>query len=1102
MAQLTRTHLRGLLIPDPRLTYDAAWSSTLSNATQAGPVPGEAVAQQDGFATLVATGTQSAGGALRLLAQDAGMPALGGAGIVWRNDGDTLYRGWDVPQTITGFDYVRYTTTVNAFRDPCVMRLADDGLVVAYEDVAGSAVMVARRAATATSWTQETVFSHAVSIGAAYVTGARPCMVQLPSGRLLVFYAVEDTASTALQVGMSYSDDSGDTWTRGQRYCLAASISTATTTLQRMRAAYLNGQIVLLLDLRDTSTAYYRRLAQYGSADLGATFSLVDQYSGADASNQGAYPDVVATSAAFLLAYVRYDGTRSRPRSRRIGSAFARFSTATEVDLQASTNPMSWGSYAAGDYTAGDLALAADDVGRVYAFGRDVSVAGLDDVAVRYTEDSGDTWVGPGSSSHQTTKAMLWRGEDSSTSPRTMSATWQRGRAVLATTHQSTGTTADASISVLFAGGWATAQLPALTSVVSHDTMCAWERTWLPFDLPQDTGTAWSVVTAGTPTITLGSTGLQITGATGVPPDSVTYTATPTGTMAQGVIAEVWVDVDSGLATLKVRAGVAGPDSFEASITVSPTAVTLLDVTGASTIATVSTTAGTSGVWIRLAVGCPSVSGNNGRCAAWYAPGSRGDTEDRAWIPVGASQTLVQGTDTTHRVQFISGTGGFVAFSHRWRWAAYTSGAYAGTALTQVYSGQANPGDLLPREVTGEPVYIADGVSVAGTDGPLYRNDAWNIDADYRYPVRAVHVEQEPSPRRAWRSTTDASEQIIAWELTSTLASASPFLAPDRCLYLGNVNFRTAYWEGRDTFGAWQTIATIDTATGQNGLGYYRDGSLVRARSALGTNAIGRILTENELAGAYFSMAGGTRIRPISTSTAGTWPNPNSSGGQITRCIIGAIASDPVSGTDGAVLMPNVAIIAAETSTLIYSAYRLRIPAQTTHEGYFRVGVLVQGRFYVFGQQYSQNRGQEMAPAYELTEARGGARRVQRTGPSRRAVEIAWDEGVDGSALARNGDDWVQLHNSGDPVAMPADVTVSMLGLLDELGGAVTPVVYLPSVQVMSGGTTVRQIVTPPLMLYGRIRTETLRVDTVQGNEYDSPGEVYRVARVRIEEEL
>ena len=123
-------------------------------------------------------------------------------------------------------------------------------------------------------------------------------------------------------------------------------------------------------------------------------------------------------------------------------------------------------------------------------------------------------------------------------------------------------------------------------------------------------------------------------------------------------------------------------------------------------------------------------------------------------------------------------------------------------------------------------------------------------------------------------------------------------------------------------------------------------------------------------------------------------------------------------------------------------------------------------------------------------------------GPARRAVEIAWDEGVDASRLASTNDDYVEAHVGTGPIASPADVVPSMLGLMSQLDGAATPVVYLPQVPVLSGGTTVAHIVAPPLMLYGRIRTETLRQDTIQGNEYETPGEVYRLARVRMEEEL
>ena len=71
-----------------------------STVTQAGPQPGQAIAGNDTSAVLTATGTQSAGGSLELHATSGGMPGLDAARLVWRNTGDTRYRGWEVPQTI------------------------------------------------------------------------------------------------------------------------------------------------------------------------------------------------------------------------------------------------------------------------------------------------------------------------------------------------------------------------------------------------------------------------------------------------------------------------------------------------------------------------------------------------------------------------------------------------------------------------------------------------------------------------------------------------------------------------------------------------------------------------------------------------------------------------------------------------------------------------------------------------------------------------------------------------------------------------------------------------------------------------------------------
>ena len=1099
MAALVRTVLRGLMLPDPRIDGDA-YDASRSTVTQAGPQPGQAIAGNDTSAVLTATGTQSAGGSLELHATSGGMPGLDAARLVWRNTGDTRYRGWEVPQTISGFGYAAYTTTASLYADPCILRLASDGVLIAFEQTTTGQVLLRRRAATASTWSSVVVYTHP---GGVYASGARPCMVQLPSGRVLLFHCVETTG--AVNVGMRYSDDDGATWTAGQLFCLATPISTTTAEVRRMRAAYHGGQIVLMVDIRDTSTTYYRRLAQYASADLGATFSEVVQLSGASEALHGAYPDVVATPTGFVVTYIRQEtdatyGTRVRPYSRTIGSAFASFSVVGEVAMQHPSNAMAWGRYSAGDITTGDMALCADDVGRIYAFGRNTVPASDEDCAIRYTDDTGATWAGTGSSSHATTKAMWWRGDDSSTGPIALSATWQRGRALLATQHQSSGTTASESISLIALGGYSAHNLPALTGAITHDTMVAWEATYLPFDLPEDTGTNWTAAPTGTPTITLGSDGLTTAGGAG---DVASWYATPTGTMSEGVIAEVWVAVTSGIGSLEVRSGVAGPDSFTARVEVTPTAITLIDAVGASTIATVSTTDGASGVWIRLAVGCASVSGNNGRCAAYYAPGARGDSEDRNYAEIGTSTTLTQGTATTHRVTFRAATTG-VAFDVDWRFVGYVSDEYAGTNSLSGYAGNASPGDLLGRDMTARDAYVSDGLSIRADDGPAYRNDTWTVAATYRYPVEAVNYDVQPSPRRTWRSTTDASDAVIAWTINPTAATVSPAPNLARVLYLGGINFRNATLEALNSLGLWVSIATIDAASGSTGLGFARADTMITPQF-IGTlppsSGITRMLTAGELVGARF--ASGANVRRITWSAPGYWPGPLFSSGAPARFTVTNGAGISATAKDGAIWWPHVACVINDTTGTQYSAYRLRIPAQTTAEGYFEVGIAMLGYLHVFGQQYSANRSQDIMPSYELTEGRGGTRRVQTTGPARRAVEVAWDEGVDASDIATGaGDDYVEGYLGGGALGSPADVVPSMLGVLSQLGGAATPCVYLPRVPVVSGATTTTTINAPPLLLYGRIMTETLRMDTIQGDEYERPGEVYRLARVRIEEEL
>jgi hypothetical protein len=77
-------------------------------------------------------------------------------------------------------------------------------------------------------------------------------------------------------------------------------------------------------------------------------------------------------------------------------------------------------------------------------------------------------------------------------------------------------------------------------------------------------------------------------------------------------------------------------------------------------------------------------------------------------------------------------------------------------------------------------------------------------------------------------------------------------------------------------------------------------------------------------------------------------------------------------------------------------------------------------------------------------------------------------------------------------------------GLVRELYGSATPVVYLPWIELQTLGT-VWTASHPDLMMYGRIVSD-VSVETVQGEEWvgagEANGEVVRTSTIRLEEEV
>jgi hypothetical protein len=399
------------------------------------------------------------------------------------------------------------------------------------------------------------------------------------------------------------------------------------------------------------------------------------------------------------------------------------------------------------------------------------------------------------------------------------------------------------------------------------------------------------------------------------------------------------------------------------------------------------------------------------------------------------------------------------------------------------------------------PQLLDYGMSVRAVAGPARAGDEWVVSNRYDYAIGNVLSEIAPSPRQSWRSTATTTQTLV-FELDTTVANVSPFRGPLAALYLGAINFRTATLEGRNAAGAWVSIGTLDASTSSSGLRWTRAGTIVEPDTSASTSA-GYFWPYNSLRGARFSFDTSVGpVRPIGSSVEGNWTNVAAK--RVRLLTTGSMVGVGASGTAGAILHRSALLVWNNDPD--YSAYKLTIPSQPNYEGYYEIGNLVLGHVAAFGRRYSWGRTLTAEANTALTTGQSGVRRSQVQGPIRRSVEFGWTDGLDVSQ-ARNGAtnaDYILAASSGgtEAVATPWDAPLGLAGLLSELRGSDTPIVYLPWIERQASGTTY-SAAHPDLMLFGRLVSD-VSVEVVQGEEWTSgaTGEVVRTSAVRIEEEV
>ena len=1112
-SEVTMDPLRGLLIPDERLTVWAAESSY----TEAGPrAPGACEPSGVSQMALVAQGDQSSGTSYEVLALRGGVarsaPHLAAA-YAWRSGTTGDYFGWDAPSVLTRIEVpvavnTGTPTAILYARNPDMLALPDGTCLIAYEvrDTSAGNPYQVRASKRAADGTYSTVNVYTTTVAPPTDQMFYPAILRLPSGRILVYHWVFDPNGSEANIRVQYSDDDGATWATGQQYALdlpltygtlaSATSSSPAYVTGPIRAAYALGQVLLISSVTslDSSLSYRSLIMQAASADYGMTLERIEiDLDGA------AGADVIATPSGFLFAAaVGGDATSADAnaplRVRRLGSAYTPLSSETEISPSVLSTNISAGVNANATKITSTSGVTLTALGDALYLHYVVDHPSLSDhfgVGL-YTTDTGLSWQGLYPSASDTTAGAAWidvgnrsvTGGTADKRPMRLSSAHVDGTILIASEYDGDSAT-EQSLFVHFIGGYSTVTMPGFARWLDPRKRATWSHTWVPCDLPNNTG--WSASGVGTPTLDGGYLGLSTAG------NARSYSVAPATSLAQGVIATFGMAAVTGGS---VSAGTVGiliqmddaTDRYTAQINIGTTGFRLADAVAATTLATVTvdTTAGVSFL----------VAMQNDDITLWYR--ARAASTQRTWTLV-HSGTLVRAAPST---------GNIIAWGHRtngtatsrWYTACYTVGTETGYQLA---AGQTNPDDLHPcpfSSVAGTK--IAGSIRLLAESGSAVRGDEWTIEPEHDYALaRSLPATGLLSPRWAWRSTSTAA-QTIALRLSE---AGDTSLGSDLIGIAGfNANVPRIVIHGYDDgTPGWVLLATVDLHEGLSGLQWTRDGSAVRPTGS-GTSTSEPYLYHEEAAGWTFALSD-TIAHRVTHNAEGKWTDAT----QRKPVLMGEFgSSDPTSGTSG-YLVPSDWCVVVDLKGATYSALRITIPTPTTNvpapaEAYWQIGTLLVGPVVIHGDDYGWGRTLDVVQGSEVTEARDGTRIAAKVRPARRISEYGWPDGLDMTvALDPDGDPdpgyiEASANTASLAVANIRGTPYQVEGVIRRLGGGTSPVVYLPRIPKIALNDTVEVLNRRHELMLGRV-TSDVAIENVLGNELEN--EVVRVAVIRIEEE-
>lgn len=1072
MADITTTTTvwQGVLLQEPRATLWAAQSSY----TEAGPRPGIPEPQAATSAVLESAGVMAAAGYLEVRVQRPGTADLAsgrGLAVVWRPATTGDWRGWDPPGVIMGQEPLEWTGGgVEATpEDACTLA---DGTVLVAAAVKSVTyrVRVYRRHPTTFAWSFVDVYT-----GDAFtLLESALCVL---TDRVILYHWVRDSPTSKGNLRAWSSTDSGATWTLWAPYVLSDDTNLADRTLRRIRAAFDGRNVCIVVWTRlIVGGAVRERLTQYASSTLGASAALIGETVGGAAATHAGYQDLVALPGGGFLMVSLPVGLSQQPRWIAAGSAWDSL-VATQGTLLVA---VAWGVLnGAGEaFDSGDVALTTTDDGAIFVYSTQAS-GGRGEVY--RSADAGATWVAVGEGGVGSDGGWQYHGATAER-PIDLVVTWWRGRVVMAARY---ATGADAlHASVLYLGGYSTVTLPGAALALADTTRIQWEWTYLPWRVPGSVG--WTAAGLGTETVVLSE--LQVT--TNL--QTRTFSRAPVGTLLSFVaLLEVEAVTGGSLTTNDITIQLRLADTFQdrrLRLRFASTGFRVVDDSGPTTVGDVTYAApGTHQVLIWFGGGTIAVA--NAVCTVWWR--ARSMDSDAPWTLGPTSTTLgfVGVPLATHQIQWGHDNIAAGATQSDWRLVMYAYGPNTGAGFT----GFVNPDSLFGRTLVGQPVDIDDGTAVVLRSGPGAYADTWKIRPRFDFEIARLDSRVIGSPRVAWRNVVHGVEQTIALVHSTPTGSPSDIGSGAVGLALFGANIRLFELQGWDG-AAWVLLASGDLADTTESLRWERGADSVRP-SAAATVGDMPWLDSEECVGGTFEFDTGV-TRKIAHNTGGAW---RAVGRKAQLALSGITGAEPASGTNGRIWMPS-GVLLFTLAAADFGAFRLRIPAQTTADGYYQIGTMVLGPVVSWHQRYGWGRVVRTVPGVEVTETSDRIVRTRQLGPIRREWEIDWTDGYDETptspAEAPDPDYYAGSPTPGKRALGAVGAGARLLeGTFRLLDGPASPLVYLPRVPSADTAMLTRR------EQFGLCRVANeLRRDVVLGDEAAS--EHARITALLLREEV